>query len=81
MTTGQYSFCLQLNADWLIQISEGLAVCKDGSTQTVVSTQMSTSATSQISSGPQLNVVQPKRTNVLALCQHSQFHAEADRNN
>ena len=30
MTSGQYSFCLLLNADWLIQISEGLAVCKDG---------------------------------------------------
>ena len=29
MTSGQYSFCLLLNADWLIQISEGLAVCKD----------------------------------------------------
>ena len=29
VTSGQYSFCLQLNADWLIQISEGLAVCKD----------------------------------------------------
>ena len=28
MTSGQYSFCLLLNADWLIQISEGLAVCK-----------------------------------------------------
>ena len=28
MTSGQYSFRLQLNADWLIQISEGLAVCK-----------------------------------------------------
>ena len=30
MTSGQYSFCLLLDADWLIQISEGLAVCKDG---------------------------------------------------
>ena len=30
MTSGQYSFCLLLNADWLIQISEGLAVCKAG---------------------------------------------------
>ena len=29
MTSGQYSFCLLLNADWLIQILEGLAVCKD----------------------------------------------------
>ena len=29
MTSGQYSFCLLLNADWLIQISGGLAVCKD----------------------------------------------------
>ena len=28
MTSGQYSFYLLLNADWLIQISEGLAVCK-----------------------------------------------------
>ena len=25
MTSGQYSFCPLLNADWLIQISEGLA--------------------------------------------------------
>ena len=29
MTSGQYSFCLLLNADWLIQISVGLAVCKE----------------------------------------------------
>ena len=29
MTSGQYSFCLLLNADWLIQILEGLAVCKE----------------------------------------------------
>ena len=29
MTSGQYSFCLLLNADWLIQISDGLAVCKE----------------------------------------------------
>ena len=29
MTSGQYSFCLLLDADWLIQISEGLAVCKE----------------------------------------------------
>ena len=28
MTSGQYSFCLLLNADWLIHVSEGLAVCK-----------------------------------------------------
>ena len=28
MTSGQYSFYLRLNADWSIQISEGLAVCK-----------------------------------------------------
>ena len=28
MTSGQYSFCLLLNADWLIQISERLTVCK-----------------------------------------------------
>ena len=28
MTSGQYSSCLLLNADWLIQILEGLAVCK-----------------------------------------------------
>ena len=28
MTSGQYSFCLRLNADWSIQISEGLAVCQ-----------------------------------------------------
>ena len=29
MTSGQYSFCLLLNADWLIQISEELAACKE----------------------------------------------------
>ena len=29
MTSGQYSFYLLLNADWFIQISEGLAVCKE----------------------------------------------------
>ena len=36
MTSGQYSFCLLLNADWLIQISEGLAVCKEHPTTSPV---------------------------------------------